>query len=305
MKPTGLKEQQQRKIKTQAGFLAALDQSGGSTPKALLAYGLKESAWSNDEQMFVLVHQMRARIITSPCFNGDRILAAILFEGTMDRDVEGQPTADYLWNVKRIVPVLKVDKGLADEKDGVHLMKPMPGLAALLDKASTKRIFGTKMRSVVNQANAAGIQAVVDQQFAVAAQILAAGLVPIVEPEVDIHCPEKAKAEALLKAALLGQLDKLPADQLVMLKITLPEQDDFYADCVKHPRVLKVVALSGGYSRKEGNDRLRRNHGVVASFSRALVEGLTVQLSDSEFDATLDAAVQSIYEASMKSVVRS
>jgi fructose-bisphosphate aldolase class I len=298
MKPTGLREQQQRKIKTQAGFLAALDQSGGSTPNALLAYGIKENAWSDEEQMFALVHQMRARVMTSPCFNGDRILAAILFEGTMDREVEGQPTADYLWNVKRIVPLLKVDKGLADEKDGVHLMKPMPGLAALLDKANTKRIFGTKMRSVVNQANAAGIKAVVDQQFEVAAQILAAGLVPIVEPEVDIHCPEKAKAEALLRAGLLGQLDKLPADQVVMLKITLPEQDDFYADCVKHPRVLKVVALSGGYSRKEGNDRLRRNHGVVASFSRALVEGLSVQLSDSEFDATLDAAIQSIFEAS-------
>jgi fructose-bisphosphate aldolase class I len=298
MKLTGLREQQQRKIKTQAGFLAALDQSGGSTPKALLAYGIKENAWSDEEQMFALVHQMRARIMTSPCFNGDRILAAILFEGTMDRDVEGQPSADYLWNVKRIVPLLKVDKGLADEKDGVHLMKPMPKLAALLDKANTKRIFGTKMRSVVNQANAAGIKAVVDQQFEVAAQILAAGLVPIVEPEVDIHCPEKAKAEALLRAALLEQLDKLPADEVVMLKITLPEQDDFYADCVKHPRVLKVVALSGGYSRKEGNDRLRRNHGVVASFSRALVEGLSVQLSDSEFDATLDAAIQSIFEAS-------
>jgi fructose-bisphosphate aldolase, class I len=298
MKPTGLREQQQRKIKTQAGFLAALDQSGGSTPKALLAYGIKENAWSDEEQMFALVHQMRARIMTSPCCNGDRILAAILFEGTMDRDVEGQPTADYLWNVKRIVPLLKVDKGLADEKDGVHLMKPMPKLAALLDKTNTKRIFGTKMRSVVNQANAAGIQAVVDQQFEVAAQILAAGLVPIVEPEVDIHCPEKAKAEALLRAALLEQLDKLPVDQVVMLKITLPEQDDFYADCVKHPRVLKVVALSGGYSRKEGNDRLRRNHGVVASFSRALVEGLSAQQSDAEFDATLDAAIQSIFEAS-------
>jgi len=299
MKPTGLREQQQEKIKTQAGFLAALDQSGGSTPKALLAYGIKENAWSDEQQMFALVHQMRARIMTSPSFNGDRILAAILFEGTMDRAVEGQPTADYLWNVKRIVPLLKVDKGLADEKDGVHLMKPMPGLAALFDKANTKRIFGTKMRSVVNQANAAGIKAVVDQQFEVAAQILAAGLVPIVEPEVDIHCPEKAKAEALLRAGLLEQLNKLPAGQVVMLKITLPEQDDVYADCVKHPRVLKVVALSGGYSRKEGNDRLRRNHGVVASFSRALVEGLSVQLSDSEFDATLDAVVQSIFEASM------
>jgi fructose-bisphosphate aldolase class I len=299
MNTTGLKEQQQRKIKTQAGFLAALDQSGGSTPNALANYGIKEGAWSNEEQMFALVHQMRARIITSPSFNGDRILAAILFEGTMERDIEGQPTVDYLWNVKRVVPFLKVDKGLADEKDGVHLMKPMPGLAALLNKANAKRIFGTKMRSVINQANAAGVQAVVNQQFEVAAQILAAGLVPIVEPEVDIHCPEKAGAEALLKAAILEKLAKLPADQSVMLKITLPERDDFYADCVKHPKVLKVVALSGGYSRREGNDRLRRNHGVVASFSRALVEGLSAEQSDAEFDATLDGAIQSIFEASI------
>jgi fructose-bisphosphate aldolase, class I len=299
MNTTGLKEQQQRKIKTQAGFLAALDQSGGSTPKALANYGIREGAWSNEEQMFALVHQMRARIITSPSFNGDRILAAILFEGTMDKDIEGAPTADYLWNVKRVVPFLKVDNGLTDEKDGVHLMKPMPGLAALLNKANAKRIFGTKMRSVINQANAAGVQAVVNQQFEVAAQILATGLVPIVEPEVDIHCPEKAAAEALLKGAILEKLDKLPAGQSVMVKITLPERDDFYVDCVKHPKVLKVVALSGGYSRQEGNDRLRRNHGVVASFSRALVEGLSAQQSDAEFDATLDAAIQSIFEASI------
>ena len=218
----GLKEQQQRKIKTQSGFLAALDQSGGSTPKALSNYGIKEGAWSSEEEMFALVHQMRARIITSPSFNGDRILAAILFEGTMDRDIEGQPTADYLWNVKRIVPFLKVDKGLADEKDGVQIMKPMSGLSALLDKAKAKRIFGTKMRSVIKKANASGIQAIVDQQFEVAAQILGAGLVPIVEPEVDIHSPDKARAEALLKATLLESLNRLPADQLVMLKITLP-----------------------------------------------------------------------------------
>ena len=299
MNPTGLREQQQRKIKTQTGFLAALDQSGGSTPKALSNYGIKEGAWSNEEQMFGLVHQMRARIITSPSFNGDRILAAILFEGTMDRDIEGQPTADYLWNVKRVVPFLKVDNGLADEKDGVRLMKPMPGLAALLNKANTKRIFGTKMRSVINQANAAGVQAVVNQQFEVAAQILAAGLMPIVEPEVDIHCPDKAGAEGLLKAALLEKVNKLPAGQLVMLKLTLPAQADFYAELVQHPKVLKVVALSGGYSRQEGNDRLRRNHGVVASFSRALIEGLSAQQSDGEFDAILDAAIQSIFEASV------
>jgi fructose-bisphosphate aldolase class I len=299
MSTSSLKEEQQRKIKTEPGFIAALDQSGGSTPKALGAYGIKEGAWSNEEEMFALVHQMRARIITSPAFNGDRILGAILFEGTMNRDIEGQPTADYLWNVKRVVPLLKVDKGLSDEKDGAHLMKPMPDLAALLDRANAKRIFGTKMRSLINQANAAGINAVVDQQFEVAAQIIAAGLVPIVEPEINIHCPEKAKAEALLKAALVENLDKLPAGQSVMLKITLPEEDNHYADCVKHPKVLRVVALSGGYSLKEGNDRLRRNHGVVASFSRALVEGLSVQQSDAEYNAVLDATIQSIFDASI------
>jgi fructose-bisphosphate aldolase class I len=293
------KEQQQRKIRTQAGFLAALDQSGGSTPKALTAYGLKEDAWSNEEQMFALVHQMRARIITSPSFSGDRILGAILFEGTMDRDIEGQPTADYLWNRKRVVPILKVDKGLADESDGVHLMKPMPGLPALLNRANAKRIFGTKMRSVINQANAAGIKAVVRQQFEVAAQILAAGLVPIIEPEVDIHCPDKAAAEVLLKAALKEKLDALTADQAVMLKLTLPEQDDFYSGFVKHPKVLKVVALSGGYSRADANERLARNHGVIASFSRALVEGLSARQSDAEFDALLDSSIQSTYEASI------
>ncbi|MBV8586953.1 MAG: fructose bisphosphate aldolase [Verrucomicrobia bacterium] len=298
MNTSSLKERQQRKIKTQPGFLAALDQSGGSTPKALFAYGIKEGAWSNDDEMFALVHQMRARIITSPAFNGDRILAAILFEGTMDRDIEGHPTADFLWNVKRVVPFLKVDKGILEEKDGVQLLKPIPGLAALLEKAVAKRIFGTKMRSFIKQANAAGIKAIASQQFEVAAQISAAGLVPIVEPEVDIHCPEKAKAETLLKAALLEELNKLPPGQLVMIKITLPEEDNLYADCVNHPNVLKVVALSGGYSLKEGNDRLRRNHGVVASFSRALVEGISLQQSDAEYDDVLDANIESIYEAS-------
>src|SRR5262252_7396776 len=298
MNTPSTKEQQQRKIKTQPGFIAALDQSGGSTPKALGAYGIKESAWSNEEEMFALVHQMRERIMTSPNFNGDRIFGAILFEGTMDRDIEERPTADYLWNVKRVVPFLKVDKGLSEEKDGVHLMKPIPELGALLNKAVAKGIFGTKMRSVINRANSAGIKAIVSQQFEVAAQILAAGLVPIVEPEVDIHCPEKAKAETLLKAALLEELNRLPEGQLVMIKITLPEQDDFYADCVRHPKVLKVVALSGGYSLKEGNDRLRRNRGVVASFSRALVEGLSVQQSDTKYNALLDATIQSIFEAS-------
>jgi fructose-bisphosphate aldolase, class I len=299
MNPSNQKEQQRRKIKTQSGFFAALDQSGGSTPKALTAYGLKESDWSNDEQMFALVHQMRARIITSPSFSGDRILGAILFEGTMDRDIKGQPTADFLWNEKRVVPFLKIDKGLADENDGVHLMKPMPALSALLNKANAKNIFGTKMRSVINQANASGIKAVVRQQFEVAAQILAAGLMPIIEPEVDIHCPDKARAEALLKESINEKLNALPANLMVMLKLTLPEQDDFYAEFVRHPKVLKVVALSGGYSRDEADERLVRNHGVIASFSRALVEGLFAQQSDAEFDAKLDTTIQSVYEASI------
>jgi len=299
MNALSLNEQQQRKIKTQPGFLAALDQSGGSTPKALRDYGIKEDAYSGEEQMFALVHQMRARIITCPSFNGDRILGAILFEGTMDRDIEGQPTANYLWNQKRVVPFLKIDKGLANESDGVQLMKPMPALAALLEKAKVKRIYGTKMRSVINQANGAGIKAVVRQQFEVAAEILAAGLMPIIEPEVNIHCPDKKGAEALLKAALIENLNSLPADQVVMIKLTLPEQDNFHAELVNHPRVLKVVALSGGYSREEGDDRLRRNHGVVASFSRALIEGLSAQQSDAEFEAMLDSSIQSIYEASI------
>ena len=294
-----VKAQQLRKITTQPGFVAALDQSGGSTPKALRSYGIKENAWSSDEQMFALVHQMRARLMTSPSFNGDRILAAILFEGTMDREVEGRMTADYLWNTKRVVPFVKVDQGLTEEKDGVQLMKPMPGLSALLAKASGRGIFGTKMRSVIKQASAVGIRAVVNQQFEVAGNIISAGLMPIVEPEVDIHCPDKADAEALLNAALREHLGRLPPDRSVMLKLTLPQQDDFYADLVKHPRVLKVVALSGGYSRDEADARLLRNHGIVASFSRALVEGLSAQQSAAEFDATLDAAIQSIFEASL------
>jgi fructose-bisphosphate aldolase class I len=295
------KEQQLRKIRTQPGFIAALDQSGGSTPKALLSYGIRENAWSNEEQMFALVHQMRARIMTSPSFNGDRILAAILFEGTMEREVEARPTAEYLWYAKRVVPFLKVDKGLAEEKDGAQLMKPMPGLAALLEKANAHGIFGTKMRSFIRQANTAGIQAVVEQQFEVAAQILAAGLMPIIEPEVDIHCPDKAGAEALLKAALREHLGKLAPQQQVMLKLTLPERDDFYLELVRHPKVLKVVALSGGYTREDANARLRRNRGIVASFSRALVEGLSAQQTAAEFDATLDYAIQSIFEASLAS----
>jgi fructose-bisphosphate aldolase class I len=298
MKSIDLNEQQLKQMKTHPGFIAALDQSGGSTPGALRLYGIKEGAWSNEDEMFAIVHQMRTRMITSPSFTGERIIGAILFENTMDRDIEGQPTADYLWNVKRVVPFLKVDKGLATENNGVQLMKPMPGLTALLEKARAKRIFGTKMRSVIKQASEAGIKDIVKQQFELAAQIIAAELIPIVEPEVDIHCPEKTKAETLLKAAILEKLDQLPAGQLVMLKLTLPEQDNFYADFVKHPRVLRVVALSGGYSREEANNRLRRNHGVIASFSRALAEGLSAQQSDAEFNTTLDKSIQSIFKAS-------
>src|SRR5882724_7269628 len=298
MKSIAVNEEQLQKIKTGPGFIAALDQSGGSTPKALRLYGIQENTWSSDEEMFAIVHQMRSRIITSPGFNGERIIGAILFENTMNREIERQPTADYLWNVKQVVPFLKVDKGVAAEKDGVQLMKPMPALAALLDKAKAKGIFGTKMRSLIKQANAAGIKDIVSQQFEVAGQIIAAGLLPIIEPEVDIHCPEKAKAEELLKAAILEELEELPVGQLVMLKLTLPEQDDFYADCTRRPNVLRVVALSGGYAREEANARLRRNHGIVASFSRALVEGLSAQQSDAEFNAILDGSIQSIFAAS-------
>jgi fructose-bisphosphate aldolase, class I len=298
MKSIGLNEQQLQKIKSHPGFIAALDQSGGSTPKALAQYGIKEGAWSNEDEMFVIVHQMRTRMITSPGFIGKRIIGAILFENTMDRNIDGRPTADYLWNVKRVVPFLKVDKGLDAEKNGVQLMKSISALAALLEKAKSKRIFGTKMRSFIKQANDAGINAIVNQQFELGAQIMAVGLVPIVEPEVDIHCPEKAKAEGLLKAAILEKLNQLPTGQLVMLKLTLPEQDNFYVDFVEHPKVLRVVALSGGYSREEANNRLRRNHGVVASFSRALAEGLSAQQSDAEFNAMLNNSIQSIFEAS-------
>ena len=291
-------EQQKTKFQTQDGFIAALDQSGGSTPKALKLYGIGESEYSGETQMMDLIHAMRTRIITSPSFNGDRILAAILFEATMDREVKGQPTADFLWTAKRVVPILKIDKGLEDEANGVQLMKAMPTLDALLAKAKSKGIFGTKERSVIKQANAAGIQAVVDQQLAVAKQVIAAGLVPIVEPEVDIHCPDKAAAEAVLKDALKKGLDAFPAGQLVMLKLTLPEVDNLYADFVTHKNVLKVVALSGGYSRDDANKKLARQHGMVASFSRALTEGLTAQQSDAEFDAAMNAAIQSIYLAS-------
>jgi fructose-bisphosphate aldolase, class I len=298
MKSIAVNAEQLQKVKTSPGFIAALDQSGGSTPKALRLYGVQENTWSGDEEMFAIVHQMRTRIITSPAFNGDRIIGAILFENTMDREIEGQPTADYLWNVKRVVPFLKVDQGLAAEKDGVQLMKPMPMLAALLDKARAKRIFGTKMRSFIKRADEAGNKNIVIQQFEIAQQIISANLVPIIEPEIDIHCPEKGKAEQLLKAAILEKVNELPDGQFIMLKLTLPEQNDFYAEFVKHPRVLRVVALSGGYSREEANNRLRKNHGVVASFSRALVEGLTAQQSDAEFNAMLDKSIQCIFDAS-------
>ena len=260
--------------------------------------GIKGNAWSNEDEMFQLVHQMRSRIITSPSFTGNRILAAILFESTMDSKVEGQPTADYLWNVRRVVPFLKVDKGLAPEMDGVQLMKPMSDLTALLDKAKARRIFGTKMRFVIRQANAEGISAVVNQQFELATQIVDTGLVPIFEPEIDIHCPQKAKAEELLKAVVLKKLNNLPSGELVMLKLTLPEQDDFFADFVRHPNVVRVVALSGGYTRDEANEKLRRNHGVVASFSRALAEGLSAQQSDAQFNSVLNKSIESIFQAS-------
>jgi fructose-bisphosphate aldolase class I len=295
----GRYEDQLAKFRAPSGsFIAALDQSGGSTPKALKLYGLPETAWKDEAGMMDLVHAMRTRIVTSPSFDGKRILAAILFENTMDRDIQGRPTAEYLWEVKKVVPILKVDKGLEAEANGVQLMKPISGLDALLARARAKGIFGTKMRSVIKQANPAGIRAVVDQQFAVAKQIIAAGLVPIIEPEVDIHCPDKAAAEDLLKSEIRSRLDALPDGQLVMLKLTIPTQDNLYADLIKHPRVLKVVALSGGYSRDEANQRLARQHGMVASFSRALTEGLTAQQSDAQFDAALDAAIESIYQAS-------
>ncbi len=291
--------EQVSKIKSGKGFIAALDQSGGSTPKALRLYGVDESAYSNDADMFDLIHEMRTRIITNPVFTGDRILGSILFEMTMEGQIHGKGAAEYLWEDKSIVPFLKVDKGLADEVDGAQIMKPMPELEAVLAKAKTHGVFGTKMRSVIKLANEAGVNAVVDQQFEVGRQILAAGLVPIIEPEIDIHSPEKAEAEILLNTALLDALDKLDPDQQVMLKVTLPELEGFHTELVKHPNVLRVVALSGGYTREEANARLALNHGVVASFSRALTEGLTAQQSDANFEAMLDASIGSIYTASI------
>jgi fructose-bisphosphate aldolase, class I len=292
-------QQQFEKVRAGQGFIAALDQSGGSTPKALKAYGIEADAYSDDAEMFDLIHQMRARIITSPAFGGDRVLGAILFEDTMDRQIEGRGTAEYLWLQKRVVPFLKVDKGLADEADGVQVMKPMPGLDEVLQRAVGKGIFGTKMRSVVKLADKAGIGAVLDQQFEVGRQILASGLMPILEPEIDITSPQKAEAEALLLDGAIKRLEDLGADQHVMFKLTLPEADGFYQELVDHPRVLKVVALSGGYSREDANARLARNPGVIASFSRALTEGLTAQQSDEEFDAALDASIASIHAASI------
>jgi len=286
------------KLKTQVGFIAALDQSGGSTPKALRLYGIEESEYGSDEEMFNLVHQMRTRIITSTPFSGERVLGAILFENTLDREIEGMSSAHYLWQKKRVIPFLKVDKGLVEERNGVQVMKPIVGLDALLAKAVAQDVFGTKMRSVVKLANHQGIKDVVEQQFEVGKQILAAGLVPIIEPEVDIHSPQKAEAEALLKLEILTQLNVLSEGQEVMLKLTLPEQANFYKELVDHPRVLKVVALSGGYSRDEANAKLAQNQGVIASFSRALTEGVSAKQSQEEFEATLDAAIEGIYQAS-------
>ena len=291
-------QQQLEQMRTGKGFIAALDQSGGSTPKALKLYGVDESSYSNEDEMFDVIHAMRSRMVMSPAFTGNRVLAAILFEGTMDRSIDGVGSAEYLWSRKQVIAILKVDKGLADEADGVQIMKPMPELDALLAKARANGIFGTKMRSVIKVANAKGISEVVAQQFAVGRQILAGGLVPIIEPEVDINSPSKKEAEVLLKAALLKELDVQPADQPVMLKLTLPEDDNFYLDLVKHPSVLRVVALSGGYSRDDANTKLSKNNGVIASFSRALTEGLSAQQSDAEFNASLDNAIASIYAAS-------
>lgn len=289
---------QLQKVEAADGFIAALDQSGGSTPKALRLYGVEENEYSGESEMFDRIHEMRTRIITSPSFGGDRILGAILFEMTMDREIEGTGTANYLWMRKQVVPFLKVDKGLADETDGVQVMKPMPDLDALLARAKEKGVFGTKMRSVIKTADAAGVKAIVAQQFETGRSIVAAGLVPILEPEVDIHSPKKAEAEEMLQAELLGHLGGLGADEKVMFKLTLPETDNLYRECIDHPNVLRVVALSGGYTRKEANARLARNHGMIASFSRALTEGLSARQSDEEFHSMLDASIGSIFEAS-------
>ena len=295
-----MNQKQLEKMKNGKGFIAALDQSGGSTPKALRLYGVEESAYSNDEEMFTLVHEMRTRIIKSPSFTSDRVLAAILFENTMDRKIDDKFTADYLWDVKGIIPILKVDKGLMDLEGGVQLMKPIPGLDKLLARARDERhIFGTKMRSVIKEAAEEGIKKIVDQQFEIGLQIAAAGLVPILEPEVDIHCPDKAKAEEILKKNIMEHLAKLPEDTNLMFKVTIPTIPDTYAELIADPRVVRVVALSGGYTREDSNKKLAENHGLIASFSRALSEGLNAKQTDAEFDALLKASVDSIYEASI------
>ncbi len=291
-------ENQLNKVSTENGFIAALDQSGGSTPKALRLYGIGEDAYSNDEEMFEVVHEMRTRIITSPVFSGTRILGAILFENTLDRNIREKSSANYLWEEKNIAPFLKVDKGLADEVDGVQVMKPIPNLSGLLEKAKAQEVFGTKMRSVIKLANAIGVAKIVEQQFEIGRQIIAAGLTPIIEPEIDINAPDKAEAEVLLKEQLLANLDMLGTTEMVMFKLTLPEESNFYRECQDHPNMLKVVALSGGYSREEANRRLTENSGMAASFSRALTEGLSSQQSDDEFNGTLDSSIQSIFDAS-------
>jgi fructose-bisphosphate aldolase class I len=291
-------DDQLNKVRAQQGFIAALDQSGGSTPKALGMYGVGEDAYSNEEEMYAAVHAMRTRIVTSPAFNGDRILGAILFENTLDRDIEGQSSSNYLWHVKNVAPFLKVDKGLADEEGGVQIMKPMPGLAALLEKARAQNVFGTKMRSVIKAANPAGIEKVVAQQFEIGRQIIAAGLTPIIEPEVDINISDKAEAEAILRDQLLAHLGQLNGDELVIFKLTLPEQANFYADCLSHPNMLRMVALSGGYPREEANRRLAENNGMIASFSRALTEGLSFQQTELEFNQMLNESIETIYQAS-------
>ncbi len=294
-----MSDEQFQKVRYGRGFIAALDQSGGSTPNALKRYGVDEDQYSDDDEMFALMHAMRSRIIQSPSFDGDHILGTILFEDTMDREIDGRNSASYLWDVKRVVPFLKVDKGLAGEQDGVEVMNPIPGLASLLSRAKEKGVFGTKMRSFIKLASRAGIEAVVDQQFKLANQILAAGLAPIIEPEVDIHSPEKAEAEELLKEKIAEKLGQLRPEQFIMLKLSLPDTDDFYADLVVHPNVLRALALSGGYGRQEADRRLAANHGMIASFSRALTEGLSVHQSDEEFDAILKHSIESILEASL------
>ena len=291
-------EDQLNKVRSADGFIAALDQSGGSTPKALRLYGIESDAYSNDEEMFSVVHEMRSRIITSSAFDGSRILGAILFENTLDREIDGKETARYLWEQKNVAPFLKVDKGLADESDGVQVMKPIPNLSELLEKAKGQNVFGTKMRSVIKSADAIGIQKIVAQQFEIGRQIVAAGLTPIIEPEIDINAPDKAEAEALLREQLLAHLDKLGVDEMVMFKLTLPEESNFYQACQKHPNMLRVVALSGGYSREEANRRLAANNGMIASFSRALTEGLSAQQAEEAFNSMMDASIQSIFDAS-------